>query len=98
MLNLGTPELLVIAVVALLVLGPTKLPDAARSVGKAMAEMRRMSSGFKDEMDRAMKEPTTARAAETDMAAEAVPTAPRPRRAAPLEADRPRPRKSAQAA
>jgi sec-independent protein translocase protein TatA len=56
-LNLGTPELLVIFLVALIVLGPTKLPEAARQLGKAMAQMRRMGAGFKAEMRDAMQEP-----------------------------------------
>jgi len=33
--NVGTPELLLILLVGLIVLGPTKLPEAARQVGKA---------------------------------------------------------------
>lgn len=41
---------MVILVVALLVLGPQKLPDAARQVGKAMAEFRRVTSGLQDEV------------------------------------------------
>jgi Tat protein translocase TatB subunit len=56
-LNVGTPELLVIVVVALLVLGPTKLPDAMRQVGKAVGELRRLSSGFQAELRDAMQEP-----------------------------------------
>lgn len=56
MLNVGTPELLVILVVALLILGPTKLPEAARQVGRAVAELRRLSSGFQDELKSAMQE------------------------------------------
>ncbi|NIR34626.1 MAG: twin-arginine translocase TatA/TatE family subunit, partial [Actinobacteria bacterium] len=44
--NLGGMELLVILLVALIVLGPTKLPEAARQVGKAVNELRRLSSGF----------------------------------------------------
>jgi Tat protein translocase TatB subunit len=56
-LNLGTGELLVIFVVALVVLGPNKLPDAARQMGKMMAELRRLSSGFQEEMRAAMQEP-----------------------------------------
>lgn len=39
-----------ILVVALLVLGPKKLPDAARQMGKAMAEFRRVTSGLQDEV------------------------------------------------
>lgn len=57
MLNLGTPELIVILLVALIVLGPTKLPETARQIGKAMGELRRLSSGFKAEMRDAMQEP-----------------------------------------
>ena len=37
--NLGSGELLVIFFVALLVLGPNKLPDAARQVGRAVSEI-----------------------------------------------------------
>ena len=58
MLNLGTGELLVIFLVALIVLGPNKLPDAARQAGRMMSELRRLNSGFQDEMRRAMREPT----------------------------------------
>ena len=59
MFNVGTPELLVILLVALIVLGPSKLPDAARQVGKFVGELRRMSSGFQDELRDAMQEPVT---------------------------------------
>jgi len=58
MLNLGTGELLVVFLVALLVLGPTKLPDAARQMGRMVAELRRLSTGFQDEMRAAMQDPT----------------------------------------
>lgn len=57
MLNLGTGELVVIFIVALLVLGPNKLPEAARQMGRMAAELRRLSSGFQDEMREAMREP-----------------------------------------
>lgn len=59
MFNVGTPELLVILLVALVVLGPTKLPEAARQVGKFIGEVRRMSSGFQDELRDAMQEPVS---------------------------------------
>ncbi len=39
-------ELMVIAVIALIVLGPTRLPDAARAVGKGMREMRDSFQGL----------------------------------------------------
>jgi Tat protein translocase TatB subunit len=56
-LNVGTPELLVIFLVALLVLGPDKLPTAARKVGNVLGEVRRMSAGFQAEMRDALQEP-----------------------------------------
>jgi sec-independent protein translocase protein TatA len=44
-------ELMVILVVALIVLGPSRLPDAARSVGKGMREFKQSLSGADDEPD-----------------------------------------------
>ena len=44
-------ELMVILVVALIVLGPSRLPDAARSVGKGMREFKESLSGADDEPD-----------------------------------------------
>ena len=44
---LGTTELLVIAVVALILFGPRKLPEIGRSVGKSIAEFKRASDDFK---------------------------------------------------
>jgi TatA/E family protein of Tat protein translocase len=44
---LGTTELLVIAMVALLIFGPRKLPELGRTVGKWMAEFKRASEDFK---------------------------------------------------
>ncbi|MGE4296448.1 MAG: Sec-independent protein translocase protein TatB [Desulfovibrionaceae bacterium] len=46
MFGIGTTELLMILVVALLVLGPKKLPEIARTLGKGLAEFRRVSSDF----------------------------------------------------
>ncbi|MDQ4132374.1 MAG: twin-arginine translocase TatA/TatE family subunit [Actinomycetota bacterium] len=48
--NLGAAEILVILVVALIVLGPKRLPEAGRQVGKALAEMRRWSRGIQSEI------------------------------------------------
>src|SRR4051812_30040475 len=44
---LGTTELLVIAVVALIIFGPRKLPQIGRTVGKSLAEFKRASDDFK---------------------------------------------------
>ena len=48
--NLGGGEILIILLAALLFLGPQKLPDAARQIGKAMAELRKITSGFQREL------------------------------------------------
>jgi sec-independent protein translocase protein TatB len=56
--TLGGGEILVILLVALIVLGPQRLPDAAKSVGKAMAELRRMTTGFQNEIRSAVDDVT----------------------------------------
>jgi sec-independent protein translocase protein TatB len=50
MFNVGGGELLVILLVALLVLGPQRLPGAARQLGQVMGDIRRISSGFQQEL------------------------------------------------
>ncbi len=51
MFGIGSTELLVILLVALIVMGPRKLPQIARSMGKAFGEFKRVSSGFKQTID-----------------------------------------------
>ena len=46
MFGIGGTEILVILVVALLLFGPQKLPDLARTLGKALGEFRRVSTDF----------------------------------------------------
>ncbi len=50
MFGIGVPELLVILVVALIVLGPQRLPEVAQALGKALAELRKATSGVSDEL------------------------------------------------
>ncbi|CAN5529228.1 hypothetical protein BH24ACT26_BH24ACT26_09310 [soil metagenome] len=49
--SIGPLEILLVAVVALIVFGPEKLPDIARTVGKAASQLRRMATDMKDEFD-----------------------------------------------
>ncbi len=43
--NVGAPELIIILVIALIVLGPKKLPEVGRSVGKGMREFKESLAG-----------------------------------------------------
>ena len=54
MFNVGGGEIIVILLLALLLLGPEKLPETARKVGKVLAEVRRVTSGFEEEIRTAM--------------------------------------------
>ncbi|MCC6809983.1 MAG: twin-arginine translocase TatA/TatE family subunit [Deltaproteobacteria bacterium] len=57
MFGLGVWEIAVIAVVALLVLGPDKLPSAAKSLGKALRDFRRAGDDIKQQMMGDVDEP-----------------------------------------
>jgi sec-independent protein translocase protein TatB len=56
MFNVGGGELLMIMLVALIVLGPQRLPEAARTVGRVVSEVRRVSTGFQREIRTAFDE------------------------------------------
>jgi TatA/E family protein of Tat protein translocase len=49
MFGIGMPELLLILGLALIVLGPKKLPELAKTLGKGLAEFRRATDELKDE-------------------------------------------------
>lgn len=51
MFNIGFPELIVIMVIALLVIGPKKLPDVARSLGKGFGEFKRAMSDLRESVE-----------------------------------------------
>lgn len=58
MFNVTGGELLLILVMALIVLGPERLPDAARQIGKAVAQLRDLSGNFQREIRDAFDEPS----------------------------------------
>ena len=60
MFGIGFPELLLIAVIALVVIGPKRLPDLARALGRGFAEFRRAT----DELKRTFEEESRAARAE----------------------------------
>lgn len=57
MFNLSGSEIVVILLLALVVLGPEKLPEAIRRFGRLYGELRRMSKGFQTEFKDAFDEP-----------------------------------------
>jgi sec-independent protein translocase protein TatB len=56
MLDIGWTELLLIAVVAIVVIGPKELPDALRSLGRMTTKLRRMAGEFQAQFNQAIRE------------------------------------------
>lgn len=51
MFGIGLPEFLLIMAIALIVIGPKKLPDLAKALGKALGEFKKATSELKDSLD-----------------------------------------------
>jgi len=54
MLNIGPPELLLIIVIALVVVGPQRLPDLGRTIGRGLREFRKVQDEVRDMVDTGM--------------------------------------------
>ena len=57
MFNLSGSELIFLVLIALVVLGPDKLPEAVRKATKAYNDFKKMAGGFQDEMRTVLEEP-----------------------------------------
>jgi len=51
MFGIGMPEILIILAVALIFIGPKKLPDLAKSLGRAIGEFKKATHEFKESID-----------------------------------------------
>ena len=86
MFNIGGAELLVIMLAALVILGPQRLPNAARQIGKTMGDLRRLSTGFQNEVRGAL-DLTGEQASRTPARSVLAPGAPTPETPEPVAAE-----------
>lgn len=56
MFNIGFQELIIIAIIALLIVGPKKLPELAKNLGKSFGELKRAADGITDDFKQTLKE------------------------------------------
>jgi TatA/E family protein of Tat protein translocase len=78
MFGIGMPELLLILGLALIVLGPKKLPELAKALGKGLAEFRRATDDLKEEfrqMEREVEDASAEKTAKDDPPPEESPPA-----------------------
>ena len=61
--NLGGGEILVILLIGLIVLGPKRLPEASKQVGKTIRQVRQTSRNFQAELEAAIEDPSIEEAA-----------------------------------
>jgi sec-independent protein translocase protein TatB len=73
MFGLGFGEIMIILVLALLLLGPQRLPDAAKQIGKAMRDFRKATDDVKQQFESAVYEDERAKPALSRATGEVVP-------------------------
>ncbi|HPC85581.1 MAG TPA: Sec-independent protein translocase protein TatB [Smithellaceae bacterium] len=59
MFGIGVQELIIIAIIALLIVGPKKLPDLAKTLGKGFRDFKNATEGVTEELKDALKEEDT---------------------------------------
>jgi Tat protein translocase TatB subunit len=55
MFGIGIQELIIIAIIALLIVGPKKLPDLAKTLGKSFGELRKAADGITDDLKQTLQ-------------------------------------------
>lgn len=55
MFGIGMQELIIIAIIALLIVGPKKLPDLAKTLGKSFGELRKAADGITDDFKQTLQ-------------------------------------------